>query len=904
DCRLFCSELSEERVFIYTGGCFGFARQPAAFDVVTRAMKHELPRIIQGDGDAYTDDFFGMAEDSCVDSDMGACEELALSLLGPEAIAADRRKSKKGKRLEIIGRCLLKALHGYLSVDEYAPMKLKTLQRMASWGVRYGEINTLMHPFTAVLYNESRGRTNPHCSITLSSTGRRAVQMLRIITLLIAVDEPSFARPFSSWEIPDKLSGLFGHFDNSLLGLGVYWYILYASGIVRLVGCAAVDIRCLGFGTDASFQNVAEYIAAIAAVRGAKLLRDRGLLIDGAPPKGIWLKGDSMTALSWMDKGRVKSTLAINASMVAVMQSVHSNMPVLGGFHVPAESNPLANEISRIAQSGRNLAELVRVTPELQGVEILDLKMGEVLPLCDPHKEVNSEAAFGAFWTRSTPSGVPRGGGTATAVAIAVPSRRRRVLPASILAARATIDPLTGAPQGRWFSSSQLQAMPAFVGVGMVTAGTTIDYERGWKLWRSCLLTLDTPRRPDEYLRLVQEDENKVRLMLLFAMSLYSEKAWRGRQITRLFAHVAHFLRIAFAPISFLKHPIVGAARLSVRHSPAEMRVFLTAKSKRALAPMCIEMLDFAREALWAPQTWDSAKALDARAAYLAIALLVDTGKRVSSITGPTYKKGVLVADHGILWSDLEVISADPESDGTVLRAGGRSLRRYLNDQPEPLDAELRRYPGVLGFTVKFYTEKVRVSEDQAQVDAIPFGRINDRENQFLQDVMDWARHCGDVGEGDYVFTRVHPDPRPGVAATRRLLQRTDVAAAKVLRHATTANGMLADERNRRAGWVPGSRTVDAHYNKLVHNRGVFALGGEAFTLRDVGRLTQAVVTDSTPALGAAPRPSAASRLAPAPLSVSQTVPDFPEGEGPSEAPDDEDDDLHCLLSCLADTAF
>ncbi|KAJ1382667.1 hypothetical protein B484DRAFT_411385 [Ochromonadaceae sp. CCMP2298] len=297
------------------------------------------------------------------------------------------------------------------------------------------------------------------------------------------------------------------------------------------------------------------------------------------------------------------------------------------------------------------------------------------------------------------------------------------------------------------------------------------------------------------------------------------------------------------------------------------MRVFLTAKSKRALAPMCIEMLDFVREALWAPQTWDSAKALDARAAYLAMALL----------------KGMLVADHGILLSDLEVISADPESDGTILRAGERALRRYLNDQPEPLDAELRRYPGVLGFTV----------------DAIPFGRTNDRETQFLQDVMDWARHCGDVGEGDYVFTWVHPDPRPGFAVTRRLLQRADVAlAVKMSAEAlgvdpalfstssarecfathTTANGMLADERNRRAGWVPGSRTVNAYYNKLVHNRGVFALDGEAFTLREVGRLTQAVVTDSTPAFGA--------------------------GEGPSEAPDDEDDDLQCLLSCLADTAF
>jgi hypothetical protein len=436
DCRLFCSELSSDKVFVYTGGCFGWAGQPAAFDVVTRAIKYELPRILHGDADAYTDDFYGIAEDEVVDSDMAACEDLALTLLGPDAIAEDRRKSKKGKRLEIIGwlldlllqlvtigrRCLLKALHGYLSVSEFAPIKLKTLQRMASWGVRYGEINTLMHPFTAVLYNESRGRTNPHCLVTLSSTGQRAVQMLRIITLLIAVDEPRFARPFSSWEIPDKLTGLFGQFDASLLGLGVFWFVVYTSGIVRLVGCSAVDLRSLKFGTDAGYQNVAEYIAAIATVRGAKMLCDRGLTIDGARPQGVWLKGDSATALSWMDKGRVRSTLAINASMVAVMQSVHSNMPVLGGYHVPAELNSLADKISRIAQTGRDLAELVRVTPELHGVEILDLKMDAVLPLCDPHKVVDSEAAFGAFWTRvrevlplqrccpqSTPSGVPLG---------------------------------------------------------------------------------------------------------------------------------------------------------------------------------------------------------------------------------------------------------------------------------------------------------------------------------------------------------------------------------------------------------------------------------------------------------------------------------------------------------------
>jgi hypothetical protein len=265
------------------------------------------------------------------------------------------------------------------------------------------------------------------------------------------------------------------------------------------------------------------------------------------------------------------------------------------------------------------------------------------------------------------------------------------------------------------------------------------------------------------------------------------------------------------------------------------------------------------------------------------------------------------------------VCCADTEGEGTVLRAGGRSLRQYLGTLAEPQDVEERRYPGVLSFTIKFYTEKVRVPEDRAQVDAIPFCRTNDRENQFLEDVLDWARFCGEVEESDYVFTRIHPDPRPGVPPTRRLLRRADVASAvkisaealgvdaakfstssarKCFATHTTANGMEADERNRRAGWVQGSRTVDDHYNKLVHNRGVFALGGAAFTLREVSRLTQAVVSDSSSA------PALVGRTRSSSAAGGATAPDAALPAAVDEAPDDEDDDLQCLLSCLSDTAY
>mmetsp|Transcript_11528 Transcript_11528/g.25610 ORF Transcript_11528/g.25610 Transcript_11528/m.25610 type:complete len:206 (+) Transcript_11528:2686-3303(+) len=156
DSRLFTSELSGGKVFIYTAGCFSFAGQPAAFDVVTRALRHELPRTLKDEGDGYVDDFYGLGLDAEIPEDMRSIMALIRQLLGDKAIAED--KSAFGKRLEIIGwlfdllqqlvtigqRCLDKALHGFMAVNEFKPIKLKELQRMASWGVRYGTINCLM----------------------------------------------------------------------------------------------------------------------------------------------------------------------------------------------------------------------------------------------------------------------------------------------------------------------------------------------------------------------------------------------------------------------------------------------------------------------------------------------------------------------------------------------------------------------------------------------------------------------------------------------------------------------------------------------------------------------------------------------------------------------------------------
>jgi len=229
--------------------------------------------------------------------------------------------------------------------------------------------------------------------------------------LLVSIEEAAYARPLKSWRPlaadvdPPAVAlclaavvGLIAVFDASLKGIGVLWYAACADGSRRLIAGAALDIQSLCFGSDASFQNTAEYIAATCAVRGAKMLRDEGLLIDGKPPAGLCLHGDSLTALNWARKGRVKGELAINASIVAVMQSATADMPLLGDEHLPAVLNPHSDLTSRQADSGLTLAQLIEQSDHMRGMRVLDLGMEDILPLCDPRKALETEDDFGSFW--------------------------------------------------------------------------------------------------------------------------------------------------------------------------------------------------------------------------------------------------------------------------------------------------------------------------------------------------------------------------------------------------------------------------------------------------------------------------------------------------------------------------
>ena len=153
-----------------------------------------------------------------------------------------------------------------------------------------------------------------------------------------------------------------------------------------LIGEGAIDITILNFGSDASYQNTAEFIAAILGIRGLAKLN--------LTPRKVNLRGDSITALTWAGSGKFKGDLVGNAAIIFILQGIYSDVTVDRVIHLPAEDNWRADYLSR----GGTIESLIEQNRDMNFPQIIDLNGDEVIALCDPNMPTSSESEFNSFW--------------------------------------------------------------------------------------------------------------------------------------------------------------------------------------------------------------------------------------------------------------------------------------------------------------------------------------------------------------------------------------------------------------------------------------------------------------------------------------------------------------------------
>jgi hypothetical protein len=399
-------ELTAGRFMFFLAGVFGLTGMPMAFDVVTRVIQRALRSaglcMLQ-----YVDDGLGVSAEAEVASHQAQANAYCRGLLGPEAMAAE--KEERGKALVFIGyeidlvsdrvsispRNLRRSLYAFLAVDlgDGARVPCRVLLRLGSLGGRFAQMCPVLNPFVTALYRPTVGRVCMLSSVTLDDEVKAVIRMFRCILVLQHFHGVEFSRTLDSFVKKEHTWAV--EFDASLTGVGVIGFRV--EGGREVCGFYTfVDLRPLGFCDDSSFQNVAEFIGLLVAQLALRHV--------GAAGEPTLVRGDSVTALRWGERGRSKGSLATRAALLWGLCVVRRVVNVVGFIHIPGKSNQLTDGVSRgksweqVLALDRDLSAPPRLRPDATHVE---LDCTELLQLCDPKKPLNTDGALAELFSRA-----------------------------------------------------------------------------------------------------------------------------------------------------------------------------------------------------------------------------------------------------------------------------------------------------------------------------------------------------------------------------------------------------------------------------------------------------------------------------------------------------------------------
>ena len=249
-----------------------------------------------------------------------------------------------------------------------------------------------MRPFSSALYEATCGRSSKTAQFDFKPEAKRSIQMWRATLALVELNEAQFTRSLDSFR-PQVVTFIV-EIDASLAGVGALWYRRDKDQNEISLGAAAVDISWLNFGTDSSYQNVAEYIGGIVGLIG--------LIKLGISNIAVEFRGDSLTALSWARKEKSKGKLVSNAAIVFSLLCIRFGLNVQDTTHISGEDNWRCDVLSRLKQ------EELTIVKALSQIDRSDTKIVDVdnteytsilLHSCDPKVQFDNDNDFIHFWT-------------------------------------------------------------------------------------------------------------------------------------------------------------------------------------------------------------------------------------------------------------------------------------------------------------------------------------------------------------------------------------------------------------------------------------------------------------------------------------------------------------------------
>jgi hypothetical protein len=282
DSKLMACQLENNLSMVFHTGHFGWSGTPFAFNVVTKALRHEFKIHIQGESQIYVDDYFWISQSSVTTSNINVSSSIVEGLLGPGSVAVD--KLETGRKIDIIGwhfdldlrivsltqRAMHKLIHSMFSIEVTQKFSLKHIQRLASWTSLYSKVLRHLRPFSAALYTETVGLTNQNMSKNLGVAAQSSIMIWRVMLCMVSFNPSKFARAFDTFR--EVKPTILIEYDSSLTGTGLaISELLYnsnsdsQSSSKKLVGVGCLEFP-FDLQGDSSFQNSCEFMAVLISL--------------------------------------------------------------------------------------------------------------------------------------------------------------------------------------------------------------------------------------------------------------------------------------------------------------------------------------------------------------------------------------------------------------------------------------------------------------------------------------------------------------------------------------------------------------------------------------------------------------------------------------------------------------
>jgi hypothetical protein len=201
---------------------------------------------------------------------------------------------------------------------------------------------------------------------------RLTLRLFRAIFILSVARHEVLSRPLKSFQSVSPQ--LIVEFDASLFGGGILYYQCCESREV-LLGSVSFSLDILCFGTDSTFQNSAEFITAIIGLIVAMKFSPIGT--------HVMFRGDSETALSWLETGKFRSLLITKVATVFIYSCLLHGFQICESQFLPAQENFKADYLSR--HGGENAGEQV-------------VNVDSFLSLLDPSVPMVGDDQYILFW--------------------------------------------------------------------------------------------------------------------------------------------------------------------------------------------------------------------------------------------------------------------------------------------------------------------------------------------------------------------------------------------------------------------------------------------------------------------------------------------------------------------------